>query len=99
MVEVLRLHRPANKCPYKPSHWPYAVRDQRTKGLGDPLTGAPSAKEFGKRCCSETVHRNCDEESEHRQALAEVDVWDLLHETKVPTRRRPLELLRFTVGE
>ena len=57
------------------------------------------AQKLRQRTRSEPVRRDRGEEGEHGQALAQVDLRDLLRETQMPACRRPLVLLRLTVGE
>jgi hypothetical protein len=57
------------------------------KSLGASLEASPPAEELGQGGSGEAVRRDRGEEGEHRQALAEVDVWNLLREASVPTRR------------
>src|SRR3954463_1008677 len=71
----------------------------RDKSLSDALTGSPPAEKLGQSRSGKAVHRDHSEEGEHGQALAQVDVRDLLRKADVPASRRPLEFLRLTVGE
>ena len=69
------------------------------KGLGDPLARSSPAEELREGSGRQAVRRDRREQGEHRQALAQVDVGDLLREADVPASRRALVLLRLTVGE
>ena len=69
------------------------------KSLCDPLAGSSPAKELGKGGGGKAVRRDRGEKGEHGQALAEVDVRDLLREATVPTGCRPLVLLRLAIRE
>jgi hypothetical protein len=68
------------------------------KSLGDPFAGTSAAEKLGEGASGEAVRWDRGEQSEHGQTLSEVDVWDLMSETKMPARCRPLELLRLTIG-
>jgi hypothetical protein len=69
------------------------------KSLGDSLAGSTPAEEFGEGSGGQAVPRDCGEKDKHRQALAEVDVRDLLREAKVPASRRSPVFLRLAICE
>jgi hypothetical protein len=69
------------------------------KGLGDPLARASPAQELGEGGSAYAVRGDRDEEGEHREALARVDVRDLLREAKMPASHRSFELLRLEIGQ
>ena len=75
------------------------LRRPSHKRLGDSLTGTSPTKELGEGGGGHAVGGDRGEEREHRKALAEVDMRDLLREANMPASRRPLVLLRLTVGE
>jgi hypothetical protein len=57
------------------------------ESLGDALARPSPAEELGQGGSGEAVRRDRGEEAEHRQALAEVDVWDLLGEPEMLASR------------
>ena len=87
--------------PGRPNGMKPVLRRPRpaNKSLGDSLAGSPPAEKLGQGGSGEPVSWDRAEEGEHRLALAEVDVRDLLREADVPANRSPLVLLRLAVGE
>jgi hypothetical protein len=58
-----------------------------------------TAEEFGEGGSGQTIRRDSDEENEHGQALAKLDVRDLLKEAEVPASGGALVLLWLLLSE
>ena len=69
------------------------------KSLGDSPARSAPAEELGDSAGRQAIRRDRREQSEHSQALAQVDVRDLLSEARMPASGRPLVLLRLTLCE
>jgi ribosomal protein S14 len=73
--------------------------DASSSGLSDPLARTPAAEKLRERRRCEAIGRDRSEQREHRLALAQVDVRDLLHESCVPPAGGSLVLPGLFVRE
>ena len=63
------------------------------KSVGDALAGSSAAEELSEGDSGKAIRRDRGEEREHGQALAHVDVRNLLREAKMPANGCPFVLL------